>query len=225
MPPRKKPTSTRQKKADIQLKRAIKRGDVPPPEPKKNTRKPKAFRRGPTGNLIGSAADPSNAVAIQAARRLQSAFITLPPKFLEETRLLAATLPLSRPLPCDTAVFVDISNDTADQGTPSLSCPRRPKWRFDMTKKEVEHNEEGVFKKWLVEVDEMVRNWQNHKETIEPQEEENVDQDPTVPELPLTMPRSPTYFERNLEVWRQLYVLTTLYICRLHADQSQVAGN
>lgn len=204
MPPRKKPTSTRQKKADIQLKRAIKRGDVPPPEPKKSTRKPKA-RRGPTGNLIGSAADPSNAAAIQAARRLQSAFITLPPKFLEETRLLASTLPLPRPLPYDTVVFADASNNATDQGNPSLSCPRRPKWRFDMTKKEVEHNEEGIFGKWLAEIDEAVQRRQNNKEISDLREEQ---EDPGQPisEPPLTMPPSPTYFERNLEVWRQLYV-------------------
>lgn len=215
MPPRKKPTSTRQKKADVQLKRAVKRGDVPPPEPKKSTRKP--VKRGPTGNLIGSAADPSNAAAIQAARRLQSVSITLPPKILEETRLLASTLPLPRPLPYSTAVFVNASNNATDQGTPSLSCPRRPEWRFDMTKKEVERNEEGIFRKWLAEIDEAVQRRQNNKEASDLREEQE-DLEQPISEPPLTMPPSPTYFERNLEVWRQLYVLNIIFACHIHAD-------
>lgn len=212
MPPRKKPTSTRQKKADVQLKRAVKRGDVSPPEPKKSNRKPE--RRGPTGHLIGSAADPSNAAAIKAARRLQSALITLPPKFLEETRLLAFTLPVPRPLPYDAAVFVDVSNNPTDEEIPSLSCPRRPKWRFDMTKKEVEHNEEGIFRKWLAETDEAVHRRQNHKGTSDlPVPEEQEDQGQPISESPVRMPPSPTYFERNLEVWRQLYVLNIPFAC------------
>src|ERR1700733_8704105 len=137
MPARRKPTSTRQKKADIQLKRAIKRGDIPAPSPDTKKQHLKARKRGPTGNFIGSSAsDP----AIQAARRLQSAFITLPPNFLEETKQLASNLPLPRPIPADAVIFVH----PADANR-ALSCPRRPKWRFDMSKKEVEHNEEGVF--------------------------------------------------------------------------------
>lgn len=213
MPPRKKPTSTRQKKADIQLKRAIKRGDVPAPDPKAKTRKPKTHRRGPTGNLLGSAADPATIASIQAARRLQSAFITLPPKFLEETKHLASTLPLHRPLPDEVTVFTEIFNDTADPNTLQLSCPRRPKWRFDMTKKEVESNEEGLFKIWLEQIDGIVQTWQNHKSAGK-QDQENLEaSEPAGPEVPLEMPRSPTYFERNLEVWRQLYV--SCYSCHV----------
>lgn len=205
MPPRKKPTSTRQKKADLQLKRAIKRGDIEAPEAKKNPRKSKAHRRGPTGNLIGSAADPATLTAIQSARRLQSAFVTLPPKFLEEAKLLASELPLQRPIPNEASLFADTyRHDTADS-IAELSCPHRPKWRFDMTKKEVERNEEGLFKKWLEQTDAAVQAWQNPEST--PVEGEQNVQEVTVLEESRTMPRSPTYFERNIEVWRQLYVL------------------
>jgi len=175
MPPRRKPTSTRQKKADIQLKRAIKRGDVPPPEQKPH--------RAPTSRLVNTS----------TSDRLQSTFIALSPTFLEETKFLASTLPLPRPIPPKAAVFIDVINPDSV----SLSCPRRPKWRYDMSKKDVEHNEEGVFKKWLEQTDGTIHKWQN-------QSKDNVQdlpgQDRNVPES------SPTFFERNLEVWRQLYV-------------------
>lgn len=36
---------------------------------------------------------------------------------------------------------------------------RRPKWRYDQTKKEVEKNEEGMFAKWLAAVDSEVDEW------------------------------------------------------------------
>ncbi|RDB29562.1 Guanine nucleotide-binding protein-like 1 [Hypsizygus marmoreus] len=205
MPPRRKPTSTRQKKANQQLKRAIKRGDAPPPDPKQKTRKPKSLRRGPTGSLIGSAADPSTVAAIQAARRLQSAFITLPPQFLEQTKLLASTLPLHRPISNDVAVLPDTA--WTNPASRELSCPRRPKWNFDMTKKQVERNEEGVFEKWLERTDQLVQIWQHltKEEEIDTQPDENPGA-----EQPVAMPPSPTYFERNLEVWRQLWRVTEI---------------
>lgn len=188
--PRRKPTSTRQKKADQQLKRAIKRGDVPPPEPKENPhhRKPK---KGPTGNQIGSS---DNATVIESARKLQSAFIKLPPKYLEETKLLASTLALCRPIPIEKAIFKSFYI-TSDLQTAVLTCPKRPKWRFDMSKLEVERNEEGVFKKWLAQTDQLLEEWQNR-----------VEQNPCDNTTTAAQLRSPSYFERNLEVWRQLYV-------------------
>jgi hypothetical protein len=209
MPARRKPTSARQKKADIQLKRAIKRGDVPPPESNKHQH-PKARRRGPTGQIIGSSTSDH---AIQAARKLQSAFITLPPDFLQETKFLASTLPLPRPIHSEAAAFVDPvdSNDEA-----ALTCPRRPKWRFDMSKKEVEHNEEGVFKKWLEGTDSAIEKWLNC-------EESKADQD-SGPSEPSKMPRSPTFFERNLEVWRQLYVSNSATISTFLCLLTQMAG-
>ncbi|KAG6841763.1 hypothetical protein C0991_007092 [Blastosporella zonata] len=208
MPPRRKPTSTRQKKADVQLKRAIKRGDVPPPDPQtRKTRKPK-LRRGPTGTIIGSASDPANAAAIQAARRLQSAFVTLPPKFLEETKALASQLPLPRPIQDVTAIY----SDTVDSSARELTCPRRPKWRYDMTKKEVESNEEGCFRKWLDQMDGIVLDWQNDLGP-DVQKSDLKKEDPSKTELAKeldSMPKSPTYFERNLEVWRQLWRVTEI---------------
>lgn len=131
MPPRRKPTSTTQKKAAQKAKRAIKRGDLPP-EPKKPA---KNRHRGPPVSE-----------AVRASRKLQSAFVTLDADFLEQTRVLAATLPLTRPIPASTCVF-PTTNFDEDY---TLTCPRRPKWRFDMSKTEVERNEEGLFRKVFV---------------------------------------------------------------------------
>ncbi|KAF8640587.1 hypothetical protein AX17_000249 [Amanita inopinata Kibby_2008] len=189
--PRRKPTSIKQKKADLKLKRAIKRGDAPPPEPKhiSHRKSTRPGRQAPT--LRSSQAD--------SVRRLQSAFIALPPKFLEETKLLASTTPLPRPIPDGTAVYADDTSFKAD--TSNLSCPRRPKWRFEMSKKEVEHNEEGLFKKWLDETDTHLRAWQENTELFQ-------GQGPRLSEQKIF--KSPTYFERNLEVWRQLWRVTEI---------------
>lgn len=199
--PRRKPTSTRQKKADIQLKRAIKRGDVPLPDPQKKPHIPKV-RRGPA--FIGSPSNPARVVG-HAANRLQSSFVVLPSKFLEETRVLASKLPLTRPIPDTAAIYTE--DFYSPTGT-NLTCPRRPKWRFDMTKKEVEHNEEGAFKKWLDQMDGFVLDWQKESDsrTQEPKVEPSSVKDFIISEEHDRMPRSSTYFERNLEVWRQLYV-------------------
>ncbi|KAJ3503451.1 hypothetical protein NLJ89_g8424 [Agrocybe chaxingu] len=182
MPPRRKPTSTRQKKADQQLKRAIKRGDVPPPEVKKTVNRHHKRRIGPTGQQIGS----TDTAAIESARKLQSAFVKLPPGFLEETKVLASNLALPRPIDDEKTVFQRVDRDD-DPNLVVLSCPKRPKWRFDMSKLEVERNEEGVFTKWLAQTDQAIEKWQNQQ----------------VPNT--SMPRSTSYFERNLEVWRQLW--------------------
>ncbi len=72
-----------------------------------------------------------------------------------------------------------------DEG--KLSCPSRQKFKFGQTKKEVEKNEEGWFKKWLRSTQEVIESWVTGEE-----EEEGV------------WPRSTSWFETNLEVWRQL---------------------
>ncbi|KAF8167611.1 hypothetical protein B0H34DRAFT_23959 [Crassisporium funariophilum] len=192
MPPRRKPTSTRQKKADQQLKRAIKRGDVvPSTEVKKNPhhRRPKT---GPTGQQIGSS---DNHEAVESARKLQSAFIKLPPKYLQDTKTLASTLPLLRPIPVERTLFHGFNHDD-DADKDVLTCPKRPKWRFDMTKIEVEINEERLFKTWITQTDQLVEEWQNKGELSDVSA--------------LAMHRSPSYFERNLEVWRQVWRVTEI---------------
>ena len=65
-----------------------------------------------------------------------------------------------------------------------------------MSKTEVEKNEEGLFKKWLDQTDQVFKEWVDRGPS--PSDVGASDQGECV------MPRAPTHFERNLEVWRQL---------------------
>ena len=221
---RRKPLSAKQRKEQLQLKRAVKRGDVPPPPPAKPDRHRKG-RRGPTGRPLappGASTDPSRpaASAADASRRLESSFVKLPPAFLERTKALAASLPLARPIPSDRAILPDVDEKPADAPDAShaqLTCPKRPKWRYDMSKKEVEANEHGLFKKWLAQTDAAVHAWSDAPSTGPIHVGHNPSSPSPAAREVLTatgdgaaaerMPRAPTSaFERNLEVWRQLYV-------------------
>lgn len=132
--------------------------------------------------------------------------------------MLADRLPLERPIPYDAAVWKVTSGRMADEKEEAIrkemSCMRRPKWKYEQTKKEVEKNEEGVFLKWLEKMDGLVQSWVDtaHEERRSSRELE--DRDPELPpvEEDESMPPSPTIFERNLEVWRQLCVLAP-FLC------------
>ena len=65
-----------------------------------------------------------------------------------------------------------------------------------MSKTEVEKNEEGLFKKWLDQTDQVLEEWVDSGSS--PSSTTTGGQGEEV------MPRAPTHFERNLEVWRQL---------------------
>jgi len=65
-----------------------------------------------------------------------------------------------------------------------------------MSKTEVEKNEDGLFKKWLDQTDQVFKEWVDRGPS--PSDVGASDQGEGV------MPRAPTHFERNLEVWRQL---------------------
>ncbi|TXT10992.1 hypothetical protein VHUM_01743 [Vanrija humicola] len=174
---RKKPFSHKQKKAQLQTSRARKRGDDDEDGGgrQSNTRqhrRPLPSRSAPKGPTL----------------RLESRFISLPPHYLERTRDLAFSTPLERPLPGTAAVFpVDVV--TRSPPTGKLVIPARPKFRYGQTKKEVEKNEEGVYKKWLSGTRATLDEWVLG-------EEEN------------GWPVSPSWFETNLEVWRQLWRVT-----------------
>jgi len=81
-----------------------------------------------------------------------------------------------------------------------LSCPKRPKWRYDMSKKEVERNEEGMFEKWLAQTDNSIARCLTVESSGQPGDFHDLD----IASSAVTVPKSLTYFERNLEVWRQL---------------------
>ncbi|GAA93963.1 uncharacterized protein L969DRAFT_92904 [Mixia osmundae IAM 14324] len=123
----------------------------------------------------------------QQSQRLQSRFIKLPDHLKERAKTKSTDI-LKRPIPpCHlTEADVQLPDETAP------TCPYRPKWRYTMTKREVEANEEMAFANWLATTDELV----NPAAKVE--EDEPVE----------TEERAPTYFERNLNVWRQLWRVT-----------------
>ena len=73
-----------------------------------------------------------------------------------------------------------------------------------MSKKEVEKNEEGLFKKWLDQTDATIGNW------CAPVAKPLASDETSLGLTAEQMPKAPTSFERNLEVWRQLYGLYLL---------------
>lgn len=196
--PRRKPISNKQRKEQLQHKRAVKRGDAPIESSAPITKSNR--RRGPPTQR--------DSASVQSVKKLQSYFVKLPPQFLENTKFLASTLVLQRPIHPTAVVFpehwLDLSKGDIASEEP-LICPKRPKWRYDMSKEEVEKNEEGLFKKWLAQTDETVnqRYTAEAQQEASPAERDQHDQD-AIPKP--KMPHAPTSFERNLEVWRQLYV-------------------
>ena len=185
--PRRKPASAKQRKVQLQDRRALKRGDID-----QLPVKPKASRRGAT---LSTNAESSS-------RRLESRFISVTPAYLALTRDLAHNVSLIRPIPASSAAFpIDILTARGQEG--KLTCPARPKFRFEQSKKELEMNEQGMFKKWLVGVEGVMKAW------VEGDVEDEA-RDPAVlrdeesEERDQKWPRSPSWFETNLEVWRQL---------------------
>ena len=155
--------------------------------------------------------------------RLHSSFIALTSGYLDQTRDLAHSTVLHRPIPSSAAVFpVEVLERGTKRGgkgheETQLTCPSRPRFRFGQTKKEVEKNEQGIFRIWLKNTEAVVRAWVEsgggqgvgdkiryveegaHTEDLELEQQQQQREDGQ-------WPRSPTWFETNLEVWRQLYV-------------------
>ncbi|GAA6025726.1 hypothetical protein JCM10207_008890 [Rhodosporidiobolus poonsookiae] len=193
---RKKPVSGKARKAQLQTKRATKKANfVPTPfpadqhveapsRPAPSSRSPASTREDRIGQRFRTP-EQRERDAVHAGRMaLESRFIRLSKEDAESVRQRAASRDLPRPVPPELGVLCD--EDLGHGGAASgLSCPKRPKWTFNQTKKEVERNEEGVFKKWLAQTDEVLA------------------------EVATSGGQSsPTFFERNLNVWRQLWRTT-----------------
>lgn len=190
--PRRKPRSAKQKKLQLQDKRAVRRGDLTPAELQAGSSS--STRLNPKARFRNSEPQANT-------QRLESRFVTVSPEYLETTRNLAHSDPLIRPIPKHYALFpVELlERDAAKR----LTCPARPKFRYDMTKKEVEKNEEGWFKKWMKSTEDIMNAWVEGEEEVDvteavAQEDERSEK--------VRWPRSVSWFETNLEVWRQLYV-------------------
>jgi hypothetical protein len=85
--------------------------------------------------------------------------------------------PLKR-LP-QTALEVGIAS-----GNKLIDFPKRPKWHYGMTKEQLEQNEKDEFEKWLSDIYER---YGDHVQETGDGEQEGL-----------------SWFEHNLEVWRQL---------------------
>lgn len=187
--PRKTPISNKRRKEQLLVKRALKRGDISIEDHDaiRTQQKLKTEKRRP-----GAVAARSGGPVDTTSRKLQSKFIALSADYVVRTRNLAYALPLERPLPPESAVFpLEILEDRDPKRR--LICPSRPKFRYGQTKTEVEKNEEGVFKKWLKNIEEVVHEWVDGNEE-QLYAGESIHQ----------VPRGPTWFETNIEVWRQL---------------------
>jgi hypothetical protein len=185
--PRRKPQSAKQHKAKLQEQRAIKRGDIPAPPPKENKTNRKRVRIRPErSEALRTAAFETKT----AARRLQSSFLQISPEYLAFTKNLAIVSVLLRPIP----IIARKLPKQVYEAPEGLSCPKRPKWRYTMSKKEVEANEATAYAKWDEETAAKVDEFKSNLQAAEAEE--------GAPDVP----KSPMYYERNIEVWRQLYV-------------------
>ncbi|KAL7423885.1 hypothetical protein Q5752_001470 [Cryptotrichosporon argae] len=113
-------------------------------------------------------------------RGLESRFVLVPAAYIEHAKRRAYDDRLARPILAGACGF-DWRWFQGDAA--GMSCPVRPKYREGAEKKEVIRNEEGVFRKW--------------REAIESTIRDEVDRG-----------GCPSWFETNLEVWRQLWRVT-----------------
>lgn len=208
--PRRKPVSGKQHKAELQIKRAIKRGEVPSDAATKDTSRGGHSSRGGRRGAGRGRQAPEVTARIQATRRLQSAFVKLSPEFLEEAKRKASELALTRPISPDKILFPP--QIVTNAGQPKLSVIKRPKWNYEMSKKQVEANEEGMFKKWLEQTDAAIDSWRQHESEVRatPPGSASHTSETATDDLAQAggseseMPSAPPLYERNLEVWRQL---------------------
>lgn len=136
----------------------------------------------------------------KAARfKLESRFLRLPLELLHHHRVVCATEPLVRPIPESSGVL-RVSEFQPDE-LEGLSCPKRPKWSYNSTKKEVEKNEEGVFAKWLKSTDDLLGSFSRCALSCDAVERTLILHEFSS----LASTPAPTFFERNLNVWRQLW--------------------
>ncbi|GAA5839437.1 hypothetical protein JCM3766R1_004835, partial [Sporobolomyces carnicolor] len=213
---RKKPFSGKARKAQLQHKRATKQANqtrVPFPADAANSPQLLAATLvADSGSGSGTARNAQtkaqHRTTEQRARdemhgsrmALESRFIRLPKQIQDVHRLKAATEILQRPIGEHMGVLrvQDLQPTERDP----LVCPKRPKWSYNSTKKEVEKNEEGMFRKWLTETDEALANLSSSQRDLE--------RDIDYGDVPTTMNSSPSFYERNLNVWRQLWRTTEI---------------
>lgn len=182
--------SAKQKRHQLQDKRAVERGELDPSQVR--------FARNPDGNYRPGASHlPDPTKADTTATRHISKFVSLTPEYVARARDLAHSVPLTRPIPDSSAVFpVDWMERDGDR----LTCPTRPEFDSGQAKEDLEGREQEAYNLWLKDTTATMQDWL--KGSDKGSEENKDDQ----------CWRSPTWFETNLEVWRQLYVPTSVYL-------------
>ncbi|BEI85717.1 hypothetical protein CcaverHIS002_0600040 [Cutaneotrichosporon cavernicola] len=184
--------SHKQKKLQLQTKRAIKRGE-----------EVEVLEHGKNGRIRLDRSHKARSEA-HGGLELFSRFIAIPHDYVARTRDAAWNDQLPRPLPDSVASFPMslVDNPTGV----NLSVPSRPRFNTGQSKREVEQNEEAVFEAWLQGARDVVEGWVD-----------GADMDSFNPDS--TPVRSPSSFETNLEVWRQLWrVVETSSIILLLVD-------
>ncbi|GAA5953335.1 hypothetical protein JCM3765_005008 [Sporobolomyces pararoseus] len=210
---RKKPFSGKARKAQLQHKRAVKQANqtpVPFPADAANASTSSTNNASQVKLVTGRGTQSKAAFRTTEQRArdemhgsrmaLESRFIRLPKEVQEINRNKAATEILERPIQEEMGVLR--VEELQPAGGEELICPKRPKWSYNSTKKEVEKNEEGMFRKWLTETDEALAKLSSSQREL--------DQDDAYGDLPTSMNSSPTFYERNLNVWRQLWRTTEI---------------
>lgn len=183
--PRAVPYSHKKKRKQLLTKRALKRGEEVPDYVKTN------------GTVPLDRSHRQRSVA-QDVLELRSRFIAIPHDYAIRTRDAAWADVLTRPIPDSLATFpLDLVDNPAGKG---LSVPSRPPFEFGQTKREVEANEEDVYRKWLANARDTVESWMEGDD----EDEDEDDEYDRRSEEKTTELRSPSSFETNLEVWRQL---------------------
>ncbi|WWC65102.1 uncharacterized protein I303_107716 [Kwoniella dejecticola CBS 10117] len=183
--PWRKPQSGKHKRQKLLDKRALKRGDLTAEDHAAGLHQLNdKYGRVKVLPSKSGGVDPNS-----SSIRLKSRFYGLSSDYLDKTRDLSFEYILERPLSPESAIFpLEILTERDVEGR--LTCPSRPKFKVGQSKKEVERNEEGHFKKWLAHTNEVMRDYVDSAEDDE------------------YWPRGPTWFETNLEVWRQLWRVT-----------------
>lgn len=169
---------------------------------------------GPAGATNVKTPTPNGATA-NKARALESRFAKLSPTALENLSLIAAYTPLDRPVRRELAILtperIDASTSASageggskggGGGGGAFRLPKKPRWHRDLSAKAVQSNESSVFSSWLEETDAaMDTRFSLVKGLLSSGVAE-------VKHLP--RPRAeecllPSMFERNVEVYRQLW--------------------
>lgn len=120
------------------------------------------------------------------AQEEESRFSKLSSAELETLNLIAHNTPLVRPIPSHLKHF----HPTTESESESISLPKKPRWHHDLSAKAVQSNEDSVFQDWLNKADSIVRS-----------------RFPTVTSTTQSGDRGllPCQFERNVQVYRQLW--------------------